>query len=222
MNKPRHLYLFLDESGNLDFSPNGTKYFFLSCIVKERPFNAYKELNELKYDLVESGLNLEYFHAAEDRQPVRDKVFDVIGRNLDGISVEAIIVEKKKVDPNHRKDDRFYPDMLGRLVWDILGRRDLSLYGEIVLLTDRIPTSRKRESIEKAVGLSLSKTLPESVRYRVLHHDSKSNFDLQIAYYCCWAIHKKWHNNDLRSYNLIRSAIGVELLVFEGEEHEYY
>ena len=42
--KERFLYIFLDEAGNLDFSPNGTKYFVLGGITKERPFRAYKEL----------------------------------------------------------------------------------------------------------------------------------------------------------------------------------
>jgi len=65
--RSRFLYPFLDEGGNLDFSKNGTKYFVLSSLAKERPFYAGKELIELKYDLVELGTNLEYFHAAEDR-----------------------------------------------------------------------------------------------------------------------------------------------------------
>ena len=62
--KERFLYIFLDEAGNLDFSRNGTKYFVLGGITKERPFHAYKELTELKYDQVERGTALEYFHAA--------------------------------------------------------------------------------------------------------------------------------------------------------------
>ena len=74
----RYLYVFLDEAGNLDFSSNGTRYFLLGALTKERPFNAYKELTELKYDLVESGTALEYFHAAQDRQAVRDSVFQII------------------------------------------------------------------------------------------------------------------------------------------------
>jgi hypothetical protein len=59
----RFLYIFLDEAGNLDFSSNGTKYFLLTSVTKERPFLAYKEMTELKYDLVEQGLDIEYFHA---------------------------------------------------------------------------------------------------------------------------------------------------------------
>src|ERR1700688_1421545 len=59
--QPRFLYIFLDEAGNLDFSKNGSKYFVLGGITKERPFHAYKELTEFKYNQVERGTALEYF-----------------------------------------------------------------------------------------------------------------------------------------------------------------
>jgi len=73
-----YLYIFLDEGGNFDFSPTGTKYFTLTCISKTRPFQIAPALDSLKYDLIETGLDIEYFHAAEDRQAVRDKVFAAI------------------------------------------------------------------------------------------------------------------------------------------------
>jgi hypothetical protein len=40
----------------------------LGGITKERPFHAYKELTEFKYDQVERGTALEYFHASENAQ----------------------------------------------------------------------------------------------------------------------------------------------------------
>jgi hypothetical protein len=61
------LYVFLGEGGNFDFTAGGTPYFLFSSIAKERPFAAYQDMTELKYDLIETGANIEYFHAAEDR-----------------------------------------------------------------------------------------------------------------------------------------------------------
>jgi Protein of unknown function (DUF3800) len=46
----RILYIFLDEAGNFDFSPGGTPYFIIGSLTKERPFHAYRELTDLKYD----------------------------------------------------------------------------------------------------------------------------------------------------------------------------
>jgi hypothetical protein len=69
----RFLYIFLDEAGNFDFSSNGTRYFVMACITRERPFGDYNDFIQLKYDLVEHGDEVEYFHASEDKQAVRDK-----------------------------------------------------------------------------------------------------------------------------------------------------
>ena len=208
--KQRFLYIFLDEAGNLDFSKNGTRYFVLSGVVKERPFQAYKELTELKYDLVEHGMGLEYFHAAEDNQSTRNQVFDIIQRNLADVAVDAIIVEKQKVDAALRAEEHFYPKVLGTLLREILKQHPVAEFAEVIVFTDSLPVQRKRGAVEKAVKTTLAAMLPPEVRYRVLHHASKSNLDLQIADYCTWAIYRKWNGQDARSFDRIRPAVRRE------------
>lgn len=221
-NMSRYLYIFLDEAGNFDFSPGGTKYFILSAISKKRPFRAYQELTELKYNLVESGKDIEYFHASEDAQAVRDAVFSIIQRNLPGVRVDSLVVEKRKVGPALRPSEHFYPKMLGYLLRYILKGRDLLQYKEVIVFTDRIPVHRKRKVVEKVVKIILADMLPQGVRYRVLHHDSKSNMDLQIADYCNWAIYRKWGAQDTRSYQLIQVVIASEFDIFKSGITCYY
>ena len=145
--RSRFLYLFLDEGGNLDFSKNGTKYFVLSSLAKERPFYAGKELVELKYDLVELGTNLEYFHAAEDRQAVRNAVFAIIAKYLEGVRVDSLIVEKRKTGPALQPVEYFYPRMLGYLLRYVLGKISLSDFQEVIVFTDRVPVNKHREAV---------------------------------------------------------------------------
>ena len=213
--KQRFLYIFLDEAGNLDFSKNGTKYFVLGGITKERPFHAYKELTELKYDLVERSMNLEYFHAAEDNQATRNQVFDIIEKNLVDVAADAIIVEKQKVDAPLRSEEQFYPKVMGTLLREILRQYPLAEFAEVIVFTDSLPVSRKRAAVEKGVKMTLTAMLPAAVRYRVLHHASKSNMDLQIADYCTWAIYRKWNIQDARSFQRIKTAVRREWDVFQ-------
>jgi len=216
------LYIFLDEAGNLDFSANGTRYFILTAVTKERPFFAFKELNELKYDLVEAGMDIEYFHASEDSPQVRDQVFRVIGHYLSGIHVDSLIVEKRKTGPALRAEERFYPEMLGYLLRYILGGYDLSRYAEVIVFTDRIPVNKKRRAVEKAVKITLADMLPQRVRYRVYHHDSKSNFDLQIADYFNWAIYRKWDRQEDRIYQTLKPVVRSEFDIFRSGTRFYY
>ena len=215
--KQRFLYLFLDEAGNLDFSSTGTKYFVLGGITKERPFHAYKELTEFKYDQVERGTALEYFHASENAQAVRNGVFDIIEKNMGGVAVDAIIVEKQKVAALLRDEDQFFPKVLGTLLREILKHYPLAEFAEVIVFTDSLPVQRKRTAVEKGVKMTLAAMLPASVRYRVLHHASKSNLDLQIADYCTWAIYRKWSVGDDRSFRPVQAAVRREWDVMQAE-----
>src|SRR5258706_11026930 len=147
----RFLYIFLDEAGNLDFSRNGSKYFVLGGITKERPFQAYKELTEFKYDQVELGTALEYFHASENVQAVRNGVFDLIEKNLTRVAVDAIIVGKQKVEATLREEEQFFPKVLGTLLREILKHYPLAEFAEVIVFTDSLPVQRKRAAVEKGV-----------------------------------------------------------------------
>jgi Protein of unknown function (DUF3800) len=218
----RFLYIFLDESGNLDFSGNGSRFFLITGVVQERPFEAYKALYDLRYDLIEAGDDIHWFHATEDKQAVRNRVFAIIQQNLDGMRVDALIVEKRKTHPNLQQESRFYPEMLGYLLRHVLGATDLEPYKEVIVMTARLKSGAQSKEFEKIVKVTLAKMLPEKVRWRVLHHPSHCNFDLQIADYCSWAIYRKWNDSDNRSYNLISSAVRKEFDIFSRGTKFYY
>ncbi len=222
LNQAQRLYIFLDESGNLDFSPTGTKYFTITSLTKQRPFEAYKPLTELKYDLIEMGVSLEYFHAAEDQQMTRNQVFEIIAAHLVEVRLDSLIVEKGKTGPSLRSETRFYPNMLGYLLKYVISNVNLKDVKETIIVTDRIPVERKRQAVEKAVKQTLAASLPKEIRYRILHHESKSNLDLQITDYCNWAVYRKWDRQDRRSYDRIRSAIASEFDIFERGDKRYY
>lgn len=221
-NKNRILYIFLDEGGNLDFSETGTKYFTLTSLSKERPFEEYKSICELKYDLIESGLEIEYFRASEDKQAVRNCVFNIINDHLDQTRIDSLIVEKKKTAPGLRREERFYPEMLGYLLFYIVNGYNLNLFHKIIVFTDNLPIQRKRKAVEKAIKKVLAHKLPANVTYHIFHHASKSNCDLQIVDYCNWAIYRKWEKQDLRSYEIIKRSIQSEFDIFRPGRRYYY
>jgi len=171
----KFLYMFLDEAGNFDFSPNGTNYFLITSLTMERPFNAYKALNDLKYDLAERGTCLEHFHACEDKQVVRDKVFAIIQRHIAGSRIDSVVVEKCKTVRPLQAVEKFYTRMMGYLVRYVLDKVDLSKYDEVLVFTDVIPIGRKKEAVQKAIKEVLADMLPTQAEYRIFHHHSMSN-----------------------------------------------
>ena len=103
------LYLYADESGNFDFSPGGTKYFVMTCIAISRPFPAHDKLLDVRYDHLESGLDLQHFHASEDRQAVRDRVFGAIAEEMTRYRAFTVLIRKNRAEPHLRAPEALYP-----------------------------------------------------------------------------------------------------------------
>lgn len=209
----RSTYIFLDESGNLDFSANGTRYFVLTSVSMERPFSMYDALDGYRYDCIERGGNIEYFHCYNDRRAVRNAVFDMIVAHLDGIHVDCLVVEKPQTSAAMREDMRFYPMVLGHLLSMVVpAETDYGRDEEIIVIADTIPLNKRRRSVEKAVRTTLSKMLPR-VKYCVLHHQSRSHYGLQVADYFCWAAFRKLERGDGAWYDRIKPAVRNEFRI---------
>ena len=215
-------YVFLDEGGNFDFSDGGTPWFSLTTVTKYRPFKCYPGLIGRRYDLLENGNDIEYFHASHDLQMIRNEVFDVIGKNLSNLRIDTVLVNKRKVGPALYPIEKFYPRMLGYLLRYVIGVVKKDGAAEVIVITDQIPIKKKRKTVVKAVKVTLSEMLTKDMSYRILHHSSRSNIGLQIADYCNWAIFRKWSSDDYRSYNLIRKAIRSEFDIFGVGKRLYY
>lgn len=215
------IYIFLDEGGNFDFSARGSKFFTLTSVLKRRPFSMYGKMTELRFDLIESGLDIEYFHASEDRQPIRDHMFALLSDNKDRFVVDSVVVEKRKTGPALRPEEEFYPRMLGYLLRYVVERIRVD-YSELIVITDSIPVKNKRKVIEKSVKQTLSAMLPNGVKYRVLHHASKSSSSLQVADYFNWAIFRAWESGDRRSLDLVSGMVRSQFDIFRSGVTYYY
>ena len=209
--QPRFLYIFLDEAETKLSLKNGSKYFVLGGITKERPFHAYKELTEFKYNQVERGTALEYFHASENAQAVRNAVFDIIEKNLAGVAVDAIIVEKQKVAATLREEEQFIPKVLGTLLREILQHYPLAEFAEVIVFTDSLPVQRKRGAVEKGVKMTLAAMLPATVRYRALYRAVRGPIWIcRSRIIAPKAIYLKWNGSDDCSFKRVAAAVRRE------------
>ncbi len=97
---PHTLYIFIDESGNFDFTPKGTKHYVVNAFTTFQPVSQREELVRYRYELLREGYDQEFFHAAEDQQFVRDEVFRLLGRLRDTYEVHTVWVQKNKAHPS--------------------------------------------------------------------------------------------------------------------------
>lgn len=215
-------YIFLDESGNLDFNPSGSRYFVMTSVSIVRPFPWAAKLDDLKYDCIEFGQDLEDFHCAEDNWRARKGVFDIIASDLGAIVVDYLVVDKPKTAPEFQDASRFYAFMLDYLLDHVVTGMPCAGASQVVVITDTIPAKKKRKITERKIRRSFLAKAPPGRQFSILHHDSRSHYGLQVADYCSWALYRKLHRGDSTYFDRIEPAVRTRLEIFRSVQSRYY
>ena len=238
------LYIFIDESGNFDFSPKGTKYFVLTSVATVKPSMGREAFLDLKYQLLKekgSGVD-DFFHATEDRQLVRDRVFDLISKSDDFV-VDSIVVQKNKTNPSllerldtpcdekghvHfntmktvKTEEEFY-----RMVSNTLLKYTFKHYGtkehieQVVVVLGAVFTKNKQEYVLKALKQYLKENFGKP--FFIYFHRVQCDINCQIADYCGWAIYVNWERGESRPLDAIRGKVKSMFEIFKTGKTEYY
>jgi len=76
----------------------------------------------------------------------------------------------------------------------------------MVVITDSLPVRSGGAAVRKAVRTTLKAHAPAGVPFRILHHASRADVNVQVADYCAWAAYRKWGRADDRSFRIIADA----------------
>ena len=160
----------------------------------------------------------EQFHAATDRQEIRDQVFNCIS-NFD-FRIDATILEKRKTIEKYRIEvSKFY-----QLAWWLhLKHVGPSIHGgnKVLLVAASLGERKKRKAFSDAFNDVARQTVSHANFHTAFWHDATDPC-LQVADYCGWAIQRKWEIHDDRSYALIEEHIASEFDAFKPGTHYYY
>jgi len=207
----KNLYVFIDESGNFDFSEKGTRYFVLTAVVMENPFDLADSLNRLKYKLLLDGIfePAVSFHASEDTQKMRDYFFDFMHSYQD-MRVYAIVIDKKRWSTSGRDNQKeMYGFASKRLIEIVIKDRHHSGSSQMLVLMGAVLPHKQREEILKSLKSSIKPIFEGG--FAVCFVRSASDLNCQIADYCSWAIYVKHERNELRPYRMIENKVIAEI-----------
>ncbi len=220
-----YLYAFIDESGNWDFSPRGTNFWVLTSLLLLDPSAARDELFDLKHEVLDAGIDIPYFHAAEDRQLIRNRVFDILERlQPEQTRADAVVVRKNRTAPALRAPERFYPMMVEQALKYQFDPRgvDVTRFDKVMVFLDR-PAAKRKDM--KALTKALKTSLPQHLRgvpYGLFFHPSASHHGLQMVDYLSWAIYVKWERNELRPHAAVKHLVHSEFDIFQHGTTDWY
>ncbi len=214
-------YIFSDEAGCFAFKrgPNISRYFIV-CTVTMRSCEVGHALLDLRRSLIWQRAPLgDYFHATNDKQEVRDCVFEEIRKHK--FRIQATIMEKSKAQPQTRiSTERFY--QYGWLYHFRHGlAKQLNVDDELQITAASIGTKKTQAVFTSAVNDVVQQHWPRD-RWETFFCTAASDPCVQLADYCTWAIQRKWERGDTRSYDLIKDRISYEFDLWSKGAIHYY
>jgi hypothetical protein len=197
--------------------------YFIATTVSMASCDVGHALTELRRELAWAGHELgEYFHAAHDKQAVRDKVYELLGKH--DFKVQATILEKSKAQPQVRiTRPRFY-----KYAWYYhfkhMAKKTIQDATELMVVTASFGSKKEKSSFSGAVTDVLRQTLPK-VKYAANFCPAAADPCLSVVDYCAWAIQRKWESpgqRDTRSYDLIAERVTHEYDSWKSGDKHFY
>lgn len=177
------LFVYVDESGNFDFTSGGTRHLVLAAFCTNRPVQNSLELCKVKYGILAQGIDIANFHASEDLQVVRDLVFEVISENKSCSAVSFWL----------SKQDYKLAELGAVGVYKIFGNHIATHIGvvasqtlskNIVVVFDKALVRKDQNAVRAALKPQLAAL---GLPYHLYFHNVSKDFNGQIADYLAWA-----------------------------------
>lgn len=215
----RTLFVFVDESGNLDFSPNGTAYYVLAAVATTDPLFSASELQKLKYEYLKNGdMDIEFFHASEDRQFVRDRVISTIKGLQDKIHVHYIHAQKNKTNPALQNPAAFYAK-LGSVLSKFIIQYKSEGFSKVIIIFDKCLRGKEQKAFLKEVKPELKQL---GKPYQIYFHRTLSDFNGQIADYFAWSKYVFLEREEKRPSTSMLNIEQTDFDLFSRGKKEYY
>jgi len=188
------LFVYVDESGNFDFSPSGTKHFVMTAFITTDPILSANRIARLKYFLLSQGVSIPNFHASEDSQRVRDQVVQQISK-LKDVSAYTLWMKKDNLPIRHKSTSGIYEFMGLELARLAAAEATIRGAESVVLVFDKSLIFREEQAF-----LSKSKAILAQLShpFHIYFHNVSKDFNGQIADYIAWSQYVALERSELR------------------------
>lgn len=203
-------YIFLDESGELGFDKNSSKFFvitLLSCnedaLIRIRRIIKKVRMKKLKKK-IKSIPELKGHNSSDFiREYVLKKAYE------ENIEIFSIILDKSKVYDYLKTKKSILYNYTANLIINECSLND----SNIKLVVDRSYGKFLAGEFNRYVKNSILQK-NNNCKLEIIHEDSKKESALQVLDFICWSIKRKYELSDERFYNIIKNKIVIEKIMF--------
>lgn len=210
------MYLFMDESGCLgfDFTKKKTsKYFVITCLFvhSKRPFEKIvKKVHGSLSRRIKRKVGV--LHCTNEKPVTRQRLYKLVLEKE--CSIMTIYLNKQKVYTRLQDEKHVLYNYVTNILLDrILSRRVLSDRNQIVLVASKRETNRfLNDNFQDYLQREVNQG--KGVKLQVQIKTPAEEKALQVVDFLSWAIFRKYEYGDESYYNLIKSKIAEENVLF--------
>lgn len=188
------LFIFVDESGNFDFSESGTKHLVMSAVMCFQPRSVATKILDLKYSLYEEGLGVSSFHATDDRQNVRNRVFARISE-IEGLNAHTMWLNKRHLSATNLGPNLIFSAFGKFLVSLVSSQTYLNHFDKCVVVFDKTLLHREEMAFRSSAKQYFSSL---KVPIHIYFHNVNREPISQVADYIAWAQYVGLERNETR------------------------
>ncbi|MDO8516170.1 MAG: DUF3800 domain-containing protein [bacterium] len=207
------MYIFLDESGDLGFGKGSSKWFLFTLVVVDDPRILERVIKKTRQGLKKKYKHtLSELHAYHSDDITRTRILTKLATK--DIEIVTTILNKEKVYVDLRNQKNYLYNFTANIILDrLIKKKFIAGDKHISLVVDRKDTKKRlKENFISYITKAMQERRDGGFEMSLAaSHDEKG---LQAVDFISWAIFRKYERNDLKFYELIKSKIIDERLLF--------
>lgn len=206
-------HIFLDESGDLGFKPSSSRWFLFTIAIVSDPRALERVVKRVWRPLKKKYKKLGELHASHEKDITRKRVLKQLSEVSD-LKVLCVILNKKKVYVDLQNQKNYLYNYTANVLLERLHTKEvLGQKESLHLFVDRKDTKKRlRENFISYLTGSMNKR--HDGPFVVELHSSHENKSLQAVDFISWALFRKYEHGDYEFYEIIKSKIIDERLLF--------
>lgn len=207
-------YIFLDESGDLGFKPTSSKWFIFTIVLTNDHRKVEKVIKKIRNGLKKKYKRVNELHAYHSQPLIRKKMLKLLSENRD-LKVFCVILNKKKVYVDLQNQKNYLYNYTANILLDRLhhNKKLVDINEPIELYIDQKDTNKFiRDNFEKYLKQNFTKR--GNIKVNIKIKPSHTEKCLQAVDFISWAIFRKYEQNDYEYYEIIKSKVLEENLLF--------
>lgn len=192
-------YIFLDESGDLGFTPDSSKYFVVACICVDQEKTTNRCIKTVRQGLSKKYKKTELKFSNSSDHTRRRVLECLVGKD---ISISYLALHKPWID-SHLRDKKviIHNYMVAQLLSELLNK---TLTNRAIIVIDKFLPYKKINDFNSYIDFKIP------VKVDIRHESSNSSHGIRAVDFVAGAIHRRYRG-DSRFYTLISDKVDLSL-----------